>query len=307
MEFSGKNISEVLKNAAKHFGVDETFISYNLVDSNHSSGGLFSRLFSRGIKIEAWVEKKEEDLKAAAREAVRQVLEKNLEVGRKPQEKKLPEKRLQEKRSQERSSSQNHQRFEKQNGVTFKDLRAENLLQEYNTHFFKAFDLTEDQYSYEINQDGDLNVAVHDENFEKILTKTDKLSLAYEHLLKRLAQKKVDEVSSRVFLQAGESAAKHKERLHAMALGLAEKVKKTGHSVTLSSKSSAERRIIHMALDTIPGVKTRSIGSGDQRKLIIYLEDHGAKRKNSEKNQQNNSNRFKRHKRNSSQENSPKT
>jgi hypothetical protein len=47
-------------------------------------------------------------------------------------------------------------------------------------------------------------------------------------------------------------------------------VKRTGRSITVASKTSQERRVIHLTLDGQPGIATRSVGSGEKRRLIVY-------------------------------------
>ena len=54
-----------------------------------------------------------------------------------------------------------------------------------------------------------------------------------------------------------------------LAHRLSEKVRKTGHVVTVNPMSPHDRRIIHITLDKVPGVTTRSEGEGAFRRLLI--------------------------------------
>lgn len=229
--FSGKNTEEALEQAAQFFHVDKTFISYNLLPTKPK--GLLARLFSQSqVQIEAWVQTDAEDLKAAARRAVQEALKK-------------PSPILQQS----------------------SDVMT--LLEEYKSVFFAPFQLKPDQISCEV-KDRDVTIHVQDPFIENLLSKSDKLSLSFEHVFKRIAQKKCGELPGRVLLNAGVSLEKREERLASMAKSLAEKVKKTGKSIALSSKSSQERRVIHMALENMEGIATKSSGTGDKRRLIIY-------------------------------------
>ena len=116
----------------------------------------------------------------------------------------------------------------------------------------------------------DALISVEDPFLETLLQKTDRLSLAFEHIFKRMAQKSLGDISSRVTLDALEAAKKREEALAEMALSMAEKVRQSGKSITLNSRSPLERRAIHLALDGAEGVATRSVGTGDHRKLVIY-------------------------------------
>jgi len=64
--------------------------------------------------------------------------------------------------------------------------------------------------------------------------------------------------------------ARRAEALVAMAMRLCEKVVKTARPVEVDPMSAADRRVIHMALSTVPGVATRSEGEGNDRRLIIF-------------------------------------
>ncbi len=62
---------------------------------------------------------------------------------------------------------------------------------------------------------------------------------------------------------------RREESLKGLALRMAERVKTTGHSVTLEPMPPNERRIIHLALAKDPKVVTVSIGEGESRKVAI--------------------------------------
>lgn len=61
------------------------------------------------------------------------------------------------------------------------------------------------------------------------------------------------------------------ENLCALALRIATQVTQTQRSMALEPMTPYERRIIHMALQTSPVVKTQSTGEGDQRRVVISL------------------------------------
>lgn len=65
---------------------------------------------------------------------------------------------------------------------------------------------------------------------------------------------------------------RRQEALHNLALRMAERVKATGHSVTLEPMPARERRIIHLALQDYPDVTTHSIGEGEARKVTILAQ-----------------------------------
>ena len=67
--------------------------------------------------------------------------------------------------------------------------------------------------------------------------------------------------------------AKREETLRSLARRMADRVIKYKKSVMLEPMNPYERRIIHSEVQNIKGVSTNSIGSENNRKVVIYLED----------------------------------
>ena len=72
--------------------------------------------------------------------------------------------------------------------------------------------------------------------------------------------------------------AKREMTLRNLARRMADKVLKYKKSVMLEPMNPYERRIIHSEIQHIEGVSTNSIGSENNRKIVIYLEDKNAKK-----------------------------
>lgn len=73
--------------------------------------------------------------------------------------------------------------------------------------------------------------------------------------------------------------AKREETLRTLARRMAARVRKNGRSMTLEPMNPYERRIIHSEVQEIEGVSTYSVGSDDNRKIVICLEDRVKNRK----------------------------
>ncbi|HHT53782.1 MAG TPA: protein jag [Clostridiales bacterium] len=69
--------------------------------------------------------------------------------------------------------------------------------------------------------------------------------------------------------------AKREEALRALARRMAERVLKYKKSVMLEPMNPYERRIIHSEVQLIEGVSTNSIGSENNRKVVLYLDEKG--------------------------------
>ena len=78
---------------------------------------------------------------------------------------------------------------------------------------------------------------------------------------------------SRVTLDIEGYRAKREATLRALARRKAETALRNNRSVMLEPMSAYERRIIHSEIQGIEGVSTNSIGSDNNRKIVIYLTD----------------------------------
>ena len=78
---------------------------------------------------------------------------------------------------------------------------------------------------------------------------------------------------SRVTIDIEGYRKKREETLRALARKMAAKALKNKRSVMLEPMSAYERRIIHSEIQNIEGVSTNSIGSDNNRKIVIFLTD----------------------------------
>ena len=162
--------------------------------------------------------------------------------------------------------------------VTFDSPGVTELLRSYTDSFLKVFDAGLADVSFSRTESGDMSVTVKSALLEDLLQRSDKLVNSYEHVFKRIVQKKFGDLAERLVLDAGAASERRRENLQELARSLAAKVKETGKSITLNSRSGQERRVIHLTIDEIEGVATRSIGTGEGRKLVIYSTERSARR-----------------------------
>ena len=99
-----------------------------------------------------------------------------------------------------------------------------------------------------------------------------------QYLANLAANKKVNGVKRehvKITLDAEGYRAKREEALRALARRMADKVLRYKKSVMLEPMNPYERRIIHSEVQGIEGVSTNSIGSENNRKVVMYLDDKG--------------------------------
>lgn len=97
-----------------------------------------------------------------------------------------------------------------------------------------------------------------------------------QYLANLAANKRVDGVKPeyvKITIDIEGYRAKREEALRSLARRMADKVLKYKKSVMLEPMTPYERRIIHSEVQNIEGVSTNSIGSENNRKVVMYLDD----------------------------------
>ncbi len=97
-----------------------------------------------------------------------------------------------------------------------------------------------------------------------------------QYLANLAANKRVDGVKPpyvKISVDAENYRARREETLRTLARRMAERVLKQKKSVMLEPMNPYERRIIHSEIQKIEGVSTNSIGSENNRKIVIFLDE----------------------------------
>jgi spoIIIJ-associated protein len=74
----------------------------------------------------------------------------------------------------------------------------------------------------------------------------------------------------RIHIDCGGYRALRFEELRMTARVAAERVQTSRQPFRLNPMSSRERRIVHLALKDMPGVRTESVGTGEERQVVIH-------------------------------------
>ncbi|MBR7099089.1 MAG: protein jag [Clostridia bacterium] len=106
---------------------------------------------------------------------------------------------------------------------------------------------------------------------------------ALQYLANLAANKKVNGEKreyAKITLDIENYRAKRETALRALARRMAAKVVKYKKSVMLEPMNPYERRIIHSEVQSIEGVSTNSIGSENNRRVVMFLDDSKAEKDN---------------------------
>jgi len=98
---------------------------------------------------------------------------------------------------------------------------------------------------------------------------------AIEHLALRVLRLEPP-WQDKILLDCGGYRALRIEELKMTARVAAERVQSSRQPFKLNPMSARERRIVHLALQEYPGVRTESIGMGERRQVVIHPADSKA-------------------------------
>jgi spoIIIJ-associated protein len=103
---------------------------------------------------------------------------------------------------------------------------------------------------------------------EILLERNAEVLKAIEHLAFRALR--LDSAHhEKIHLDCGGYRALRFEELRMTARVAAERVQTSQQPFRLNPMSSRERRIVHLALKDVPGVRTESVGMGEERQVVI--------------------------------------
>ena len=107
---------------------------------------------------------------------------------------------------------------------------------------------------------------------EILLERSADVLKAFEHLAFK-ALRLEPAFHEKIHIDSGGYRALRFEELKMTARVAAERVQQTKQPFRLNPMSSRERRIVHLAVKDIPGVRTQSVGMGEDRQVVIHPAD----------------------------------
>ncbi len=116
--------------------------------------------------------------------------------------------------------------------------------------------------------DGVLAVRLDGDGVEAIVGPSGEGLDALQYLVRKMLSRRFRRKVA-VTLDAGAYREQRRAMLEAQARSLAEEVKTSGRSRATPPLNPAERRIVHMAVQGDPGVRSRSVGEGLYKKVVI--------------------------------------
>ncbi len=123
---------------------------------------------------------------------------------------------------------------------------------------------------------GTIRLRVGEEHEEALTGQDGKIIDSLQYILRKLAARKIEE-KIRLSIDIGEFREKRKLELMERARELAALVKEDGKTQAIPPLNPSERRIVHVALQEDKDIRSRSVGDGLFKKILIYKPGKGKK------------------------------
>ncbi len=261
-EYRGENIEDAITKACSEIGVSREELDIEVVSAG--SAGIFGFCKKQAV---IFTSRRSGD---SGEEAVPAVL-----VHRKPVEEEVPV----ETEVPSVAEVPVREESEKEAGHTEEEpIPSPGIIDEVGVTLNRFFELMDFSAEFEITPEpGRINVEISGEDMENIIGHEGQTLNGLQYLLRKMIGKKFSEKFI-LSLDAGDYRKTRKEELESRALKLAIEVRENGKNRTIPPLNPAERRIVHMILQKDKTIRSRSIGDGLYKKVLIFLPGKRRKR-----------------------------
>ncbi len=272
-DFYGKEVMDAIKKACDTFQVPQEELAIEVVETG--SMGIFG-LIRKKAHIRAVVQ-------GAGLDGMGEEPEKTVEVSSEPSD--IEEKaEIIEKEQTPASVDETREKPEikeekKKQRVPAKapvEIKAESVevvrqqLEELLQHMRFPSEVTADL------DGGTVRCKIGEEHEEALTGQEGKIIDSLQYLLRKLVARKVEE-KVRLSIDIGQFREKRKIELVERAKELAALVKEDGKTQAIPPLNPSERRVVHVALQDDKDIRSRSVGDGLFKKILIYKPGKGKK------------------------------
>ena len=273
---AGKSILEAQENARAALGAGELEdVQFEIIDAG--SKGIFGIIGTRPAKVRAYIELPD----PPERRRERHKGEKNGERRERNEKKQNKDKR--ERQSAQENPAQYKPSEPKGEVIPEAELKmerreveaGEDMSFDFVRKVIADIGLTAEAELYAC-EDGTRRITIVGEDAATLIGHHGDTLDALQYLANLASARKNakgERDKSRVTIDIEGYRKKREETLRALARRMAAKALRNKRSVMLEPMSAYERRIIHSEIQGIEGVSTNSIGSDNNRKIVIFLTD----------------------------------
>lgn len=285
-DFYGKEVTAVIEDACREFGVPQEELDIEVLETG--SAGIFG-LCKKKAHIR--VLKKQD---SAGSKEEKQELKKEEKVPRKKEEKSTPAPKKEEKKKdvqareeQEVPVADEKEKEKKSEQPVGKEVDkdkkvtpapplepveppTEEVLTQINEDICRLLELMGYPSQAVLTVEGStLNCHLSGDHEEVLIGSEGRTLDSMQYLLRKMISRRLPD-RMMLALDAGDFRERRAEELKERARQLAEEVKETGKTQAIPALNPAERRVVHMILQEDKEIRSRSVGEGLFKKVLIY-------------------------------------
>ena len=278
-DFYGKEIADAIKNACEELAVPQERLDIEVIETGTT--GIFGLIRRKAhikvlVKEEGGEAVEEKSVFASAIKAATPKAEKAADKPAAAEVKAEPEEDQTDELDDEESEESEEIEETEETQVELPE-EVPKLIEEELT---KLLTLMGYPSAVTISVKGSLVQCHVGEEHEAVLTGQEGKTLdSMQYLLRKIIARKVPH-RLRLMVDVGNYREKRLIELKERALELAEKVKADGKTQIIPALSPSERRVIHMSLQDDKKIRSRSVGDGLFKKILIYLPGKGSNKNN---------------------------
>ena len=274
---TGKDIIEAKENARAALGASPLDdVNFEIIHSG--SKGIFGIIGVKPAQVRAYIEIPDSEEKQKRRhdrpKKERRPEDKPQQQKKKPQEKKHEDRRSEEKKAPEAPKAAAVPELELK--LELREVaEGEDMSFDFVKTVIADIGLSAEATLYSC-EDGTRRITIAGDDASVLIGHHGDTLDALQYLANLASARKNvhgERDKSRVTIDIEGYRAKREETLRALARRMAAKALRNKRSVMLEPMSAYERRIIHSEIQGIEGVSTNSVGSDNNRKIVIFLTD----------------------------------
>ena len=259
MEFQGKDIADAISKACKALNASQEDLDIEVLSTGTT--GIFG-LMKQKTRLRVSLKQEHQDKPARKNKKEKRPA--------KPQDRpaavKTEEAREPEPAVQEAAPARQKEAEAESVSVAVSD----ELMAQAKKDLGHILDLVGCPSEIEVSNDMDtVDIQIQGDHVKEIIDQNGKILDSLQYLLRKIISQKYSEKAT-ISIDAGNFREKRIEELKELALKLAEEAKKTGKTRSISSLNPAERRVVHVALQDDKEIRSRSVGDGLFKKVLIY-------------------------------------
>lgn len=272
-EYTGSDVTEAISQACRELGVSQDALQIEVLAAG--SSGIFGLIGRKKAVISVTLKESGREAKSPERVAGEGAKPARPRRNERRDEKK-DEKRGERKAENRRSEPPASRRLPEKPPA---EISAE-ILAAVKADLEKVLELMGFAAQVSVsNEENRIVAKLEGGNEEEIIGPEGQTLDSLQYLMRKIISRRV-EGKVMFSMDVGSYREVRRDDLEEMAVKLAEEVRGNGRTRSIPALNPAERRIVHMKLQDDPTIRSRSVGEGQFKKILIYLPGRGKKGKN---------------------------